>query len=137
MSTIAHCLIWYLPPTMGYVHDQLLALGADRSAVLALHPDEPDRFPLDRVYILSPLETVRHLPRCRLAISPPMDRLWRPIVREENVAALHVHDGRLAPSFLPLARHFSDSLDHIVHRARRQRGSARRQLRQGTSYALP
>jgi colanic acid/amylovoran biosynthesis glycosyltransferase len=106
MDTIAHCLIWYLPLTMGYIYDQLLALKSARSVVFAAHAIQPERFPFDSVYILPPLEAGwDRVPGDRL-IFPAFDVAWRPIVRAEQVALLHVHDGRIAPAFLPLARYY-------------------------------
>lgn len=90
---------------MSYIHDQLLALGVERSVVFAAQAMNPERFPFPRLYILpSQVEISRWSPNDRLFL-PRFDTLWRPLVSAENVAALHVHDGRIAPSFLPLARH--------------------------------
>jgi len=102
--TLAQCLIWYLPPTMGYLYDQFMTLGPERSVVFAARPLEPGRFPFDRLYLAPASGDWRQLsPQGRL-LSSAFHRLWRPIVQEERVALLHVHDGRLAPSFLSLAR---------------------------------
>lgn len=106
METIAQCMIWYLPPTMGYVYDELQAVRPERSVVFTAHAVQPERFPFGRVYTLpSPMEVARQT-RTGVAVIPPFDCLWRSLVREENVAALHVTDGRIAPEFLPLARRF-------------------------------
>lgn len=106
-ATIAHGLLWYLPPTMGYIHDQLLALGPERSLVLAAHPWAPGRFPLARVHFALAAPGQLHLSPAGRPLSPHYHALWRDTVRAEKAALLHVHDGRLAPSFLPLAREFS------------------------------
>jgi colanic acid/amylovoran biosynthesis glycosyltransferase len=105
METIAHCLIWYLPPTMGYIYDQMLALGPERSVVFAAHPVQPERFPFDRVYILPPSVEEKNLRPSDRVTCPPFHAVWRPIVTAERVALLHVHDGRIAPAFLPLAKY--------------------------------
>jgi colanic acid/amylovoran/stewartan biosynthesis glycosyltransferase WcaL/AmsK/CpsK len=104
--TIAHGLLWYLPPTMGYIHDQLLALGAERSLVIAAHPWTPQRFPLPRVRFAPASPGQLHLSPAGRPLSPHYHELWRPTIRDERPALLHVHDGRLAPSFLPLAKEF-------------------------------
>jgi colanic acid/amylovoran biosynthesis glycosyltransferase len=106
VKTVAQCMIWYLPPTMGYVYDELRAVRTVRSVVFAAHAVQPERFPLDRVYTLpSPAEMAQRATRSATVL-PPFDRLWHALVREENVAALHVIDGRIAPQFLPVAPHF-------------------------------
>src|SRR6266566_7354906 len=51
LATIAHALLWYLPPTSAYLYDHLVALGVDRSVVFAAHAWEPQRFPFPRVYV--------------------------------------------------------------------------------------
>lgn len=104
MATIAHGVLWYLPPTMGYLHDQLLTLGPERSVVWAAQRWEPERFPFPRVHFAPPPEEGSWLSATGRVVSPRFSPLWEPLVQEEAIAALHVHDGRLAPSFLPLAR---------------------------------
>jgi colanic acid/amylovoran biosynthesis glycosyltransferase len=107
MKTIAHCMIWYLHPTMHYLYDQIVALGPERAVVFAARPVEPERFPLDRVYIAAPPPPPPVRPtRSTIFMAPPFHFMWHPLVQEENIALLHAHDGRIAPDFLPLARHF-------------------------------
>jgi colanic acid/amylovoran biosynthesis glycosyltransferase len=106
MKKIAHCLIWYLHPTTHYLYDQIITSGRERAVVFAAHAVQPERFPLDRIYIAQE-PTQEQSPQDRaVMVVPPFHLMWRPIVREENVGLLHVHDGRIAPAFLPLARHF-------------------------------
>lgn len=104
--TIAHGLLWYLPPTSGYLYDQLVALGPERSVVFAAHAWQPHRFPFPRVHFAPASRGQLHLsPRGR-PVSPRFHEYWRDWVVKEEVGLLHVHDGRLAPSLLPLAREF-------------------------------
>src|SRR5437867_2942863 len=103
MARIAQCMIWYLRPTMGYIYDQLVELSPDRSIVLAVHPDRPERFPFPRVYIQPPDDGSMRLSR-RASFFFVCDRLFQRVALQEDVGALHVHDGRISSGFLPLAR---------------------------------
>jgi colanic acid/amylovoran biosynthesis glycosyltransferase len=103
MPTIAQCLIWYLPPTMGYIYDQLMALGPERSVVFATEPVAPERFPFERLYFRQAPAPVDVGSSQAMAVAQTFAQLWAPLVREEKVALLHCHDGRIAPAFLSVA----------------------------------
>jgi colanic acid/amylovoran biosynthesis glycosyltransferase len=96
-------MIWYLHPTMHYLYDQILALGRERAVVFAAIPVQPERFPLDRVYIAERPPEPPPPTRNTVLVVPPFHVQWRPLVQEEKVGLLHCHDGRAAPEFLPLA----------------------------------
>src|ERR1043166_3912562 len=103
MNSIAHCLIWYLKPTMGNLYDEIMACRPAASVILAAPPIEPERFPCRRLYSqpAGPTALDPSIPSPAL----PLDgRIWRPVVDREEIQVIHAIDGRIAPGFVPLAR---------------------------------